>query len=417
VPLRLKSWIALLLVAAVVVIAALVAVRFLGTGLDVDGLDVITPATDHHAFPMPGSQAVGRTEQAALPVPPATDQAPHNVILLLGDGVGLGHLATGSALIFGPRGGLAVESAPITGLVRTSASNNLVTDSAAAGSAMATGLKTHTGTISHQPADGEPVTLFERAKARGMAVGFVTTSGLADATPATFLAHSESRYDFASILAQILRSDADVLIGGTFERHLKAMSQPDYLALLDRAESVVGDGRRVVRSGAELATAGAPVVALFPPRPGSRYIHGPPLVESVDRALDLLAGNPSGFLLVVESEETDEGAHAKDLERVLDGLRELDAAVVRALAFASDRSDTLVLVTADHDTAGIAITDGGFDDGIADVRWTDEGHLGTWVPLFAFGPGAGRFSGVLDNTDIGRRIADLLGVEGFSPAP
>jgi alkaline phosphatase len=401
-PLRLRSSITLLLAMAATAIAVLVTVHRAGR--------------DHRSFPVPDSRALGRGEMADLLVPLATNQAPRNVILVIGDGMGLGHLSAVSALIFGPRGGLAVESAPVTGLVRTSASNKLIPDSAAAGSAMATGLKTPTGVISTQLDGSEPMTLFEGAKAMGMATGFLTTSGIADATPATFLTHSKSRYDFESILAQILRSNADVLVGGTFERHRRAMRQPDYLKLLGRAESAASSDRRVVRSGAELASADVPVIALFPPRPGSRWIHGPPLVESVDRALELLAGKPAGFLLVIESEEIDEGSHANDLERVIDGLTELDAAVVRVLEFASRKGETLVIVTADHDTGGIAITEGDFDRGIAEVRWLDRDHLNTWVPLFAFGPGAARFAGVLDNTEIGRRIAELLGFEGFPPA-
>jgi len=75
-----------------------------------------------------------------------------------------------------------------------------------------------------------------------------------------------------------------------------------------------------------------------------------------------------------------------------------------------------VVVTADHDTAGLAITHGDFDEGAAKLGWLDDGHLNTWVPLFAFGPGAARFAGVLDNTEIGRRIAELRGLGGFPPA-
>lgn len=414
---RPKAWIGCLLLAvALVAVAALAITLVRRVETTVGTLTFSVQRVDRRDFPVPGREPIEPPERPALAVPAATNEAPRNVVLIIGDGMGVGQLAAVSALTFGPQGGLAVESAPIAGLVRTSASNTLIPDSAAAGSAMATGLKTHSGVISTQPDGSEPITLLEGAKARGLATGFVTTSGIADATPASFLAHSGSRYGYAAIFAQILRSDADVLIGGTFERHPKAMRQSDYLELVSRAESMVGGGRTVVRSGAELAITSAPVIALFPPRPGSRWIHGPPLVESVDRALDLLAESVSGFLLVIESEETDEGAHVNDLERVVEGLRELDAALVRALDFASRQGDTLVIVTADHDTAGMAITDGDFDDAMAELRWLDDGHLNTWVPLFAFGPGAPRFAGVYDNTEIGRRIAELLGLDGFPPA-
>jgi alkaline phosphatase len=412
---RLKTWLWYALVAvALATLALVVIVRLFRLDVTVDEVIVSARRVDRVDFPAPSGETIRHPSAHRSGRDAADQETPRNVILVLGDGMGLGHLATTSATVHGPAGGLAVELAPVIGLVRTWTASDLVTDSAAAGSAMATGLKTVNKVVSTQPNGHEPKTIFDGARSRGMATGFVTTSGLADGTPASFLAHSESRYEYAALLRQILRSDVDVLIGGTFENHLKAGSQPDYLDLLARAEEVAGAERQVVRAGSELAVATAPLVALFPPRPGRRYAHGPPLADSVGRTLELLSADPAGFLLVVESEETDEGSHDNSLDRMVEGLLELDAAIIRVLEFAGERGgDTLVLVTADHDTAGVAISNGSFETGVAEVRWMDDDHLATWVPLFAFGPGAGRFSGVLDNTEIGIRIAEVLGIAGF----
>jgi alkaline phosphatase len=406
----------LLLVVAAVAIAVLVTGHFFGTGRTFDDVIACAERGDRRAFPVPGSQASGIAGQAALPlVPPATDQPPRNLILVVADGMGLGELSAASALIRGPAGGLAIEHAPVVGLVRTWAVDALVTDSAAAASAMATGLKTPKGAVSTQADGSSPRTLFEAAAASGMATGFVTTSGLVDATPAAFLTHAGHRDEYRTILEQLLSSDATVLIGGDWQRYPNALLQPDYLELVREAESAADPRFTVVHDPASLATAPAPLLALLPARPGSISAHGPPLAESTRRALALLGDPAAGFLLVVEHEETDEAAHDNDVDGVVAAMLELDEALRVVLEYAVARGDTLVVFTADHDTAGMAVASGDFDDGIAELRWLDDGHLATWVPLFAFGPGAPRFAGVLDNTEIGRRLAELLELDGLPP--
>jgi alkaline phosphatase len=416
-PLRLRSSVAvLLLVIAAGVMALLVAGRFFGKDVPFEDLLPLAARADRHEFPVPDSQAAAPGAPALAPVPPASDQAPHNVILVVADGMGLGELSAASALIRGPAGGLAVEHAPVVGLVRTWAADALVTDSAAAASAMATGLKTPKGAISTQADGSTPPTLFEAAAAAGMATGFVTTSGLVDATPAAFLAHAAHRSEYRTILEQMRTCDAAVLIGGDWRAYPNALRQPGYLELMRDAESHAAGRFTVVRDAAALAGAEPPLLALFPPRPGSRTAHGPPLAESTRAALALLGAPAAGFLLVVEHEETDEAAHDNDVDGVVAAMAELDEAIRVVLEVAAARGDTLVVVAADHDTAGMAVAHGDFDDGIAELRWLNDGHLGTWVPLFAFGPGATRFAGVLDNTDIARRLAELMGFEGFPPS-
>lgn len=398
-------------------VAAFVVSRFTRLEVEVDDTAITAQRIAHVEFPIPADRGV----DAATPATPvdwaSLDGNPRNVVLMIGDGVGLGHLSTVSAVLNGPGGGLAAESAPVTGLVRTWASNDLVTGSAASASAMATGIKTQRKTISKNEDGSDNRTLIEAAAAHGLSTGVVTTSGLADATPAAFLSHSSSRYDFRSILEQILQSDAEVLIGGDYTHHSKAKKQADYIDMITNVESEQSAGKSVVRSGEELWASSGPVVALFPPRPGFVYAHGPPLTDTADYALGVLNKNPSGFFLLLECEETDEGAHVNDLDRVVAGMAELNLATRRVLEFARANGDTLVIVTADHDTGGVAILDGPFDEATATVGWVSDNHTGSWVPLFAFGPGAARFSGVMDNTDIGLRIADLLGLDGFPSTP
>ena len=395
------------------VLVILVVARFTRLEVEVDGTALTAQRIAHVEFPVPTHGGVGEGSAAISGEWAISDERPRNVVLMIGDGVGLGTLSTVSTILNGPGGGLAVESAPVTGLVRTWASNDLVTGSAASASAMATGIKTQKKTISKNEDGSDNRTLFEAAAARGLSTGVVTTSGLADATPAAFASHSSNRYEFRSILEQMLQSDADVLVGGDYTNHSKAKKQADYMELVQHVESAQSNGKAIVRTGEDLWAASGPVVALFPPRPGFTYAHGPLLADTAGYALGVLNTNPSGFILLLECEETDEGAHVNDLDRVVAGIEELDRATRRVLEFASADGDTLVIVTADHDTGGGAILDGSFDDATATVGWVSDNHIGSWVPLFAFGPGAAQFSGVMDNTDIGLRIADLLNLEDF----
>jgi alkaline phosphatase len=347
----------------------------------------------------------------ALSLDPAAQ--PRNAILMLGDGMGLGSIGTASYLLYGPAGGLAAEGAPVTGLVRTWASDTLVTGSPGGASAMATGWKTEKRAISQEPDGRARRTLFEAARERGLATGLITTAGLVDATPAAFVAHVDDRSRYGEILDQMLNSGTDLMIGGDWLLYPKVQAERHDFDRMRDVESLAPEGYAVARTPAALARSETPLLAVFPARPGSLSAHGPPLADSVRRALQLLHTSPGGFLLVVENEETDERAHARELAGVVEAVAELDDALRVVLDFAADRGDTLVLLTADHDTGGPGIVRGRLEKGRVEVRWLSADHTAQWVPLFAWGPGARRFSGVLDNSEIGRRLAALLHLEGL----
>jgi alkaline phosphatase len=343
---------------------------------------------------------------------PGTDR-PRSLVLVIADGMGVGPLSTASALIHGTGGGLAVERFPVVGLVRTAAADDLVTDSAAGATAMATGFKVPRKAVSMLADKRLPVTLFEAARQRGLGTGVVTTTGLVDATPAAFVAHAGKRSEYGNILRQMVMSGTDVLIGGDWSRSRGAQRDQVYTDLMLKIEEVAADRYTVVRSEQELLDADGPVLALFPPRGDSPGLHGPRLVVSTRQALQVLADNPEGFLLMVETEEIDEDAHENRIDGVVAGVEELDEAIEAVLEFADTAGDVLVLVTADHDTGGLGIVRGRYSEGRATIRWTSDGHTAQWVPLFAYGPGAERFGGVLDNTEIGRTVADLLELRPF----
>jgi alkaline phosphatase len=353
---------------------------------------------------------------AGAPGPAPWDEArmaegprPRNVILFVGDGMGLGHHSAASSLLHGPGGLMAMAATPHVGLMRTWCANDINTDSAASGTAMATGFKTHRKMVGVLP-DGRPVrNLFEVARERGLATGVITTTGLVDATPACFTAHERHRDTYHEILVQMLDSETDLMLGGDWTRKKKARRNRQYMEMVGDIERLGGEhGYAVVRDPKAVGAAQLPLLGLFPPRPGTPADYGPQLAVSTGRALELLAADADGFVLVIENETTDELAHDNDIRRTMDGMRELDEAVSVALDFAATRGDTLVLVTADHDTGTLALVEGKYADGRAVVRWASGEHSSQWVPFFAFGPGAELFGGVFDNSWLPQWLARLL---------
>lgn len=341
---------------------------------------------------------------------------PGRVILFIGDGMGVGALSTAAALGREELDGLAMTRLPVVGLVSTSAADNEVPDSAASGTAMATGCKAPRGALSMLADGRRPLTLFEAARRRGLATGLVTNSALVDATPAAFVTHVPDRKEYGKILAQMLASGTEVMIGGDWADRAAARVDPRYTEMMNDVAAVAPAGLTVARTAKELAAAPAPVIALLPARPGSRHIHGPPLAVTARRALELLDPDPDGFLLMVECGEIDRAGHENDVDELVAGVHELDAAVEVGLDYAAARGGTLLLVTADHDSGGPGITSGPYAGREATVRWLINDHTALWVPLLATGPGADQLGGVRDNTDIAPTLARLLGLEPFPPS-
>ena len=401
-----------LITTVVIVLALTVFSRYGGHELSIGNLILRSQTGTSYPLNPPHPSALAARPSSGIDDPTSSEPRPKNVIVIIGDGMGVGIVSAASALLDGPGATLRMTETPFVGLMSTWATNNLSPDSASTSTSMATGFKTRTKAIGILEDGRVARNLFEAARAGGLATGVVTTSALADATPAGFIAHADSRDDYAIILEQIIASRTDVLIGGDWSDRKKARRNDRYMELIENAEVTGAEhGYTVIREPAALETATTPLFALFPPRPVERLQHGPPLAETTRQALKLLWESPEGFLLLVESEVIDEAAHDNDLSRVMAGMRELDDAVAVALELSIYRGDTLVVVAADHDTGGLALFDGDYTDGRAIARWAHDYHNSNFVPVFAFGPGARSFTGVYDNTAFGPKIAHLLGLE------
>lgn len=352
---------------------------------------------------------------AVAPAPPPLAEAPvRNVILLLGDGLGLGQLAAGRVHTRGPAGRLHFERFPVIGLVATHPDGLLVTKSDSSATALATGRKTANGRIGVDVAGRPLESIVGRLSAAGWATGLVTTARVTDASPASFATHVAERRMQSAIAEQLVASPIDLLIGGGLRffqpRRSAGSAREDDRDLLAEARA---RGIRIAERPAELAAAsGLPLFALFEVEPQNAPGHDPAIGALAARAIELLSTSGRPFFLFVEDEEIDSAAHQNDVARLGGALERFDEAVARAVAFAAADGSTLVLVTGDHSTGGPAISQRSTSEDLV-VAWESDDHTGEPVPIYAYGPpsAAARFGGMLDNTDVPARIAAALGVE------
>jgi alkaline phosphatase len=335
--------------------------------------------------------------------------APKNIILLIGDGMGASQLTAAKYA----KGRLEIERCPVGGLVTTHSSDKIVTDSAASGTAMATGYKTSNGTISQTP-DGVPLkTALEIAESGGKATGLVCTSAITHATPASFSAHVPKRGMQPEIAEQIAAKEIEVLFGGGLGYFIPQSEEnslrKDDKNVLESLESRM----KVITTQEEFEGLEVPerIAGLFADKAMPKASEGRiGLPDMTAKALQILSQNKEGFFLMVEGSQIDWGGHANDAEYVLGETVDFDNAAGVALDFAEKDGNTLVIVTADHETGGFAVLGGSAEDrSITETAFATKKHSAAMVPLFAYGPGAEAFGGILDNTDLGRLIIRNLG--------
>lgn len=320
---------------------------------------------------------------------------PKNVILFVGDGMGPAHF---TAARYARAEASRISTMPVVGFATTHCADRTVTDSAAAATALATGTKTNYEMLSVDPKTSAPLeTVLERAEKAGKATGLVTTAAFADATPAAFASHVTHRRQIPTVISQMLRSGAEVIAGGGLDSFGK-----NEIPTLD--DAVKDTGYTVVTARPELEAATGPrVLVVYKSQPRDADNPDFPLPVLTRFALDRLKGDPEGFFLLVEHEGTDSGSHQNNSADVTASLRSLDEAVGIALDFAAARKDTLVVVTADHETGGMRLTESPTSRRWR-MEWSTLEHTASAVPVFAFGPGSAAFAGSQDNTDVGKKL-------------
>ncbi len=336
----------------------------------------------------------------------AAVEAPKNVILLIGDGMGIGAVTAGR--VASKDGKLALDSMPYTGFVKTSSASKLVTDSAAAGTALATGHKTNNGVISQTP-DGKRLTsILEVARSMGKLTGIISTKHIVDATPAVFVAHADNRAKGEEIAVQMINSRANLILGGGKRYFLPESdggSRKDDRNLLKEAKKL---GYDVCLSAEDMAKSKSDrMLGLFADYVMASERPEPTIAEMTEKAIGTLSKGRNGFFLMSEGGKIDVYGHGNNAEGIAKEMLDFDEAIGKALEFARKDGRTLVVVTADHETGGAAVLEPSKDNPKLTMGWVTKGHAANMVPVYAFGPGAENFTGTLDNTEIPKRIAAL----------
>jgi alkaline phosphatase len=274
---------------------------------------------------------------------------PSSVILFIGDGMGAGQVAA-AGLYAG--GALSFEAFPYQGQVTTYSASSAITDSAAAATAMATGRKVNNGVISTAiPGDGAELrTVLEKAADAGKSTGLVTTTSITHATPAAFAAHEPSRSNNAQIAQDYLtQTQPNVLLGGN--GFMSGATAAGYTVVSDAAGLQALDTDNTTFVSGQFA--GGDMTYELDRAPTTTQPH---LSDMTAVALDMLDNDPDGFFLMVEGGRIDHAAHANDIERTVQEVLEFSRAVETAMDWIATSAalETLVLVTADHETGGLA---------------------------------------------------------------
>jgi alkaline phosphatase len=320
---------------------------------------------------------------------------------MIGDGMGLAHVYSAMTA---NRGHLFLENFKNIGFSKTWSSSDYITDSAAGGTALSAGVKTYNGAIGID-ADKNPVpTIRDLAERDGLKTGLVSTSALTHATPASFIAHTASRGNYEDIAADFLKTNIDVFIGGGI-RNFEVRKDGRNLS-----NELKTKGYQVLYNIADIQKVKSGKLAGFTAQEHNAPMpeRGEMLVPATETAISLLSQSKKGFFLMVEGSEIDFLAHENSTPGVVLETLDFDKAIGAALKFAASNGETLIIVTADHETGGMTINGGDYKTGMVTAKYTSGEHTGIAVPIYAFGPGAEQFTGFMENTDIAKKMMKLL---------
>lgn len=323
-----------------------------------------------------------------------------NIIFMIGDGMGLEHI---SAAWVCNGGKLNLDNFTNVGIQRTYSANKLVTDSAAAGTALATGHKTDNGMISMTPDTVAVKSLAEEAMEKGKRAGAAVTCRVNDATPAVFFSHTATRKNQEDIVEQMANSGVYFLSGGGTKFWRDREDGKDI------TEVVKAKGYSYVETKEDLmAVQNGPVVALMDSYELKPSLdRGDILPASVAKALELL-DNRKGFFLMVEGSMIDDGGHDNKAGHTMEEIFDFDKTIGLVLEWAAKDGETLVIVTGDHATGGMTLLSGDIDDKRIRVNFSTTGHNGIALPVFAWGPHSEDFIGIYENTELSDRIRALI---------
>jgi len=321
----------------------------------------------------------------------ASQQNPPNIILMIGDGMGLSQISTG---MYANGNKTVLEEFEYVGLSKTHSSNYLVTDSAASATAMASGVKTFNQAVGVDEDYKKTKSILEICKEKDFNVGLVVTSEIVHATPACFYANNKSRYDYEDIALQLSEHSVDLFVGGGEDYFNKRKDKRNLLEEMS--------GYTFVNSLEEFNKTTSKKIGFFtyPGKPPPKNLGREPSLESLTEISLNKISKDKSFFIMVEGSQIDWGGHDNSLNYVLSEFKEFDLAIAKALEFAKADGNTLVIVTADHETGGLSLSGGNVNKSRVRADFNSGSHTGTMVPVFSYGPYSNLFRGIYDNTAI-----------------
>lgn len=331
---------------------------------------------------------------------------PQNVILLVGDGMGLTQISTSFYFSETPSN---FQRFKHIGLHQNTPTDARITDSASGATAFSIGFKTYNAAIGVDKDTVGHETILETAAKMGKSTGVVATSSITHATPASFFAHVANRNMHEEIAADFMKTPIDFAAGGGIKFFHQRADRRDLLADLS--------ARGVVVDTAELGQhydPASPYTCLLAADglPKMSEGRGDFLPKASKMAISHLNQNKKGFFLLIEGSQIDWGGHSNDGNYIIEEMKDFDKTIGDVLDFAEKDGNTLVVVTADHETGGLALSSltafGRSDYNQINPTFSTGGHTAALIPVFAYGPGAERFMGIYQNNDIYAKM-----MEGF----
>jgi alkaline phosphatase len=326
---------------------------------------------------------------------------PKNVILLIGDGMGLTQIYSGYTA---NKGQLNLFNIPTQGLSITKSSDSYITDSAAGATAMATGHKTNNRFISVNE-NGKPLELITQQLAKkNYKTAIISAGNITDATPAGFYAHQPDRSYSEPIAQDFLANPSDILIGGGPKEFYSRKDGKDLSKILIEKGYTFSDkfsSLDTIKNAKFIILDDASVVSMKAGR-------GEFLAKSLAKATSTFAKAKNPFFIMAEGAQIDYGGHQNNVEYVVREMLDFDKVVGQAMEFVDKNPETLLIVTADHETGGLSLIDGSIEKGYVHGSFSTNDHTAVPVPVFAYGAGAQNFMGVYQNIEIYTKIMEVL---------
>lgn len=324
-------------------------------------------------------------------------QSPKNIILLVADGMGLAHLHAGFTV---NKGDLTIFKLRNTALSLTASFDSYITDSAPGATAFSSGEKTNNRSVGVDPIGRKLKLLPEYCASRNKKTAIITSGDITDATPAAFYAHQSERTESLAILKDFFASPVNIIAGSgnaSIDSFLlkKQIDDVPVLHSIDLLESINTQKLIIADTMASKSVL----------KGRSNW-----LSKAFNKTVQVLSQNKDGFMMMIEGAQVDYGGHANDLPYLVSEVLDFDQLVSTVLKFADDNKETLVIITADHETGGLTLMDGNIEKGYVSGHFSTTDHTGIPVPIFAYGPMSYLFNGTFQNTEIFHRIFLAIGM-------